>query len=108
MNKSLICPRFEKAMGILSQRWTGLVIYQLLNGPQRFSTIETSIGITGRVLSDRLKDLENQGIVSREVYPETPVRIEYSLTEKGLSLEPLLRDIEKWSQTWVNLEDGNE
>jgi DNA-binding HxlR family transcriptional regulator len=105
MNKSLICPRFEKAMGILSQRWTGLVIYQLLNGPQRFSTIETSIGITGRVLSDRLKDLENQGIVSREVYPETPVRIEYSLTEKGLSLEPLLRDIEKWSQTWVNLED---
>ncbi|MBO1512508.1 winged helix-turn-helix transcriptional regulator [Metabacillus bambusae] len=105
MNKSLICPRFERAMGILSQRWTGLVIYQLLNGPQRFSTIETSIGITGRVLSDRLKDLENQGIVSREVYPETPVRIEYSLTEKGLSLEPLLRDIEKWSQTWVNLED---
>ena len=105
MNKSLICPKFEKAMGILSQRWTGLVIYQLLNGPQRFSTIETSIGITGRVLSDRLKDLENQGIVSREVYPETPVRIEYSLTEKGLSLEPLLRDIEKWSQTWVNLED---
>ncbi|KKI94047.1 HxlR family transcriptional regulator [Bacillus sp. SA1-12] len=105
MNKSLICPRFEKAMGILSQRWTGLVIYQLLNGPQRFSEIEAAIGITGRVLSDRLKDLENQNIVKREVYPETPVRIEYSLTEKGLSLEPLLRDIEKWSQTWLEVEE---
>jgi DNA-binding HxlR family transcriptional regulator len=105
LNKSLICPRFEKAMGILSQRWTGLVIYQLLSGPQRFTTIETSIGITGRVLSERLKDLENQGIVRREVFPETPVRIEYSLTEKGLSLEPLLRDIEKWSQTWLNIEE---
>ncbi|MBZ5749251.1 MULTISPECIES: winged helix-turn-helix transcriptional regulator [Metabacillus] len=104
MNKSLICPRFEKAMGILSQRWTGLIIYQLLSGPQRFSTIETSIGITGRVLSDRLKDLENQGIVNREVYAETPVRIEYSLTDKGFSLEPLLREIEKWSQDWINVE----
>ncbi len=92
-------------MGILSQRWTGLVIYQLLNGPQRFSEIEAAIGITGRVLSDRLKDLETQNIVKREVYPETPVRIEYSLTEKGLSLEPLLRDIEKWSQTWLEVEE---
>ena len=91
-------------MGILSQRWTGLIIYQLLSGPHRFSTIETSIGITGRVLSDRLKDLENQGIVNREVYAETPVRIEYSLTEKGFSLEPLLREIEKWSQDWMSVE----
>ena len=91
-------------MGILSQRWTGLIIYQLLSGPQRFSTIETSIGITGRVLSDRLKELENQGIVNREVYAETPVRIEYSLTDKGFSLEPLLREIEKWSQDWINVE----
>lgn len=101
MNKSLICPRFEKAMSIISQRWTGLVIYQLLNGPQRFSTIEAAIGISGRVLSERLKDLEQEGIVKREVFPETPVRIEYSLTDKGLSLEPLMKDIEKWSQAWL-------
>lgn len=106
MNKSLLCPRFEKAMGILSQRWTGLIIYQLLSGPQRFSTIETSIGITGRVLSDRLKDLENQGLVNREVYAETPVRIEYSLTDKGFSLEPLLREIEKWSQDWISVKEN--
>ena len=102
MDKS-ICPRFEKAMSILSQRWTGMIIYQLLAGPQRFCTIESSIGVSGRVLSERLKDLENEGIVKRHVIPETPVRIEYSLTEKGLALEPLMKDIENWSQNWLEV-----
>ncbi|MBT2643217.1 helix-turn-helix transcriptional regulator [Bacillus sp. ISL-41] len=100
MDKS-ICPRFEKAMTILSQRWTGMIIYQLLSGPQRFCTIESSVGVSGRVLSERLKDLESEGIVRREVHPETPVRIEYSLTEKGKALEPLMKEIEKWSQSWL-------
>jgi len=89
-------------MGLLSQRWTGLIIYQLLSGPQRFCTLESSIGISGRVLSERLKDLETEGILNRRVYPETPVRIEYSLTEKGQALEPLMKDIEKWSQSWLD------
>ncbi|WP_077213112.1 winged helix-turn-helix transcriptional regulator [Bacillus dakarensis] len=101
MEKSVICPRFEKAISLLSQRWTALVIYQLLQGPQRFSEIQTSVGISGKVLSDRLKDLEQQGIINRKVIPETPVMIEYSLTEKGASLEPILREIEKWSQCWI-------
>ncbi|MED4227236.1 helix-turn-helix domain-containing protein [Neobacillus cucumis] len=104
MNQPEICPRFEKAMGLLSQRWTGLVIYQLLTGSKRFCTLEASMGISGRVLSERLKELENQGIVKREVFPETPVRIEYSLTDKGLALEPIIREIEKWSQTWLPIE----
>lgn len=102
MDKS-ICPRFDKAMSLLSQRWTGMIIYQLISGPQRFCTIESSIGVSGRVLSERLKDLENQGVVKREVYPETPVRIEYSLTEKGLAVEPIMKEIEKWSQNWVDV-----
>lgn len=96
-----ICPSFEKAMGLLSQRWTGLIIYQLLCGPQRFCTIESSVGVSGRVLSERLKDLEHEGIVKRRVFPETPVRIEYSLTDKGLALAPLMEEIEKWSQNWL-------
>ncbi|MDQ0270535.1 winged helix-turn-helix transcriptional regulator [Cytobacillus purgationiresistens] len=104
MNQALICPRFEKAMSLMSQRWTGLVIYQLLSGPKRFCTLETSMGISGRVLSERLKDLEQQGIVLREVFPETPVRIEYSLTEKGAALEPIMKEIEKWSQGWLPAE----
>ncbi|MFG6116114.1 winged helix-turn-helix transcriptional regulator [Halobacillus sp. MO56] len=101
MNTSQLCPKFEKAMSILSKRWTGLVIYQLLSGPQRFCTIESSIGISGRLLSDRLKHLEDEGIVKRDVYPETPIRIEYSLTEKGVALQPLMKELEKWSQDWI-------
>jgi DNA-binding HxlR family transcriptional regulator len=104
MNQSTLCPKFEKAMRILSQRWSGLIIYQLLSGPQRFCTIESSLPVSGRLLSERLKDLEQEGIVKRDVYPETPVRIEYSLTEKGRSLEPVLKEIEKWSQEWVELD----
>jgi DNA-binding HxlR family transcriptional regulator len=92
-------------MKMMGQRWTGLVIYQLLTGPQRFCSIESSLPISGRLLSERLKDLEQEGIVKREVFPETPVRIEYSLTEKGMALEPLLRELEKWSQNWIEVEN---
>lgn len=96
-----ICPRFDKAMGILSQKWTGLILYQLLAGSQRFCSIESSVGVSGKMLSERLKDLENEGIIERKVIPKTPVRIEYSLTAKGLALEPLMREIEAWSQEWL-------
>lgn len=104
MNQSTLCPRFEKAMNILSQRWTGLIIYQLLYEPQRFCEIESAISVSGRLLSERLKGLEKEDIVKREVFPEIPVRIEYSLTEKGHALKPVLNEIEKWSQTWVEVE----
>jgi DNA-binding HxlR family transcriptional regulator len=106
MKQPTICPRFEKAISLLSQRWTALVIYQLLSGPQRFNEIQSSVGISGKVLSERLKDLEHQGVVKREVIPETPVIIEYSLTEKGLSMEPILKSIENWSQAWIEPGSG--
>ncbi|MBS4177902.1 winged helix-turn-helix transcriptional regulator [Lederbergia citrea] len=104
-----VCPKFEKAMSILGQRWTGLIIHQLLNGPQRFCTVEAAMPISARVLSERLKDLEQEGIVRRQVFPETPVRIEYSLTDKGLALQPLMKEIEKWGESWleINKEESN-
>lgn len=104
MAQPTICPKFEKAISLLSQRWTALVVYQLLLGTQRFSEIQSAIGISGKVLSDRLKDLEKQDIVKREVIPDTPVIIEYSLTEKGRSMEPILQTIESWSQDWFQSE----
>ncbi|WP_082232285.1 winged helix-turn-helix transcriptional regulator [Halobacillus massiliensis] len=106
MNKS-VCPRFERAIKILSQRWTGLIIHQLLDGSKRFKNIETAIGISGKVLSDRLKDMEQQGLIKREVFAETPVRIEYSLTEKGQSLTPIIKNIESWSQEWMDNEEDS-
>ena len=106
MKQSIICPRFEKAISLLSRRWTALIINQMLSGTQRFCALQSSIGISGKVLSERLKDLEQKGIIKREVIPETPVIIEYSLTEKGYSLQPVLKEIEKWSQSWVEIENA--
>ncbi|KPV55312.1 HxlR family transcriptional regulator [Paenibacillus sp. A3] len=105
MNQSSVCPRFEKGMRIVSKRWAGLIIHQLLKGPQRFCTIETALQISGRLLSERLKDLEHEGIVKRDVYPETPVRIEYSLTDKGRALAPVFREMEKWTSVWIELDE---
>jgi DNA-binding HxlR family transcriptional regulator len=96
-----LCPRFEHAMQILSKRWTGLIIHQLLTGKHRFSEIESSLPLSGRLLSERLKDLEKEGIVKREVFSEVPVRVEYSLTEKGMALKPVLHSIEQWAADWA-------
>jgi DNA-binding HxlR family transcriptional regulator len=101
MKATDLCPRLQKSMDIMGKRWTGLIIYQLLQGPQRFSTIEASLPVSGRLLSERLKDLEQEGIVLREVFPETPVRIQYSLTEKGRALESVIRDLQQWSEDWI-------
>lgn len=102
MSDKTICPKFEAALDILNKRWIGLIIFELLDGPKRFSVIESAIGISGRVLSERLKDLEKEGIVKREVYNETPVRIEYHLTEKGYALEPVLKSIQNWADGWMS------
>ncbi|WP_368929952.1 winged helix-turn-helix transcriptional regulator [Bacillus pumilus] len=105
MNQSDMCPRFEKAVELLSKRWVALIVFQLLSGPQRFSEIEAALtNLSGRVLSERLKELEAAGIVKREVFAETPVRIEYSLTDMGRSLAPVFEEISKWSTEWITLE----
>ena len=64
--------------------------------------------ISGRLLSERLKELENEGIVTREVFPEVPVRVEYTLTEKGLALKNVFKEIDRWSQEWVQIKEENK
>ncbi|MCP8616192.1 winged helix-turn-helix transcriptional regulator [Salirhabdus salicampi] len=100
MNNTQLCPKFEKAMQLIGKRWTGLILYKLLNGPQRFSEVESSLPISGRILSERLKELEEEKIVNRNVYAEVPVRVEYTLTEKGQELEPVIRHIQDWAMKW--------
>jgi len=102
MKPTELCPKLQKGMDIMGKRWTGLIIYQLLQGPQRFGTIEAALPVSGRLLSERLRDLEQEGIVLREVFPETPVRIQYSLTEKGRALEKVIRDMQQWSDLWID------
>ncbi|GGD77817.1 winged helix-turn-helix transcriptional regulator [Paenibacillus nasutitermitis] len=106
MDQHNSCQRFEKAIELLSKRWMALIVYKLLSGPHRFVGLENAVtNLSGKVLSDRLKELEAEGIIRRDVYPETPVRIEYSLTDKGYALAPLFKEIGEWATQWVELPD---
>ena len=97
-----LCPKFESAFELLGKRWTGLVIRVLLDGPKRFKEISEMIpGMSDRMLTERFKELEAAGILTRHVYPETPVRIEYELTEKGKALEPVMNQVQEWAHRWV-------
>lgn len=96
-----ICPKFEYAAKMLSKKWASLIIYQLLNGAKRFSDFQKDTTVSAKVLSERLKEFEKEGIINREIYPETPVRIEYSLTKKGTSLAPIIDALGEWSSTWL-------
>jgi len=101
MDKIQMCPKFEAAFELLGKRWTGLIISTLLKGANRFSDIQEVIpALSARMLTERLKDLEDQGILVRNVYPEMPVRIEYELTDKGRDLEKSLSEIQKWAEKW--------
>lgn len=101
MEKTHLCPKFEAAFELLGKRWTGLIIRSLLNGAKRFSDFQVIIpNLSARMLTERFKELEEQGIISRQVYPEMPVRIEYALTEKGRELEKAMDEIQKWAEKW--------
>ena len=104
---SAICPRYEHAIQLLGKRWTGLLLYALLEGPRRFCELTASVeGLSDRVLSDRLRELEVEGIIERVVYPQIPVRVEYQLTEKGRALEPVVNAIGAWATSWVELPEN--
>nr|WP_274364148.1 MULTISPECIES: helix-turn-helix domain-containing protein [unclassified Paenibacillus] len=93
-----ISPRVESAFELLGKRWTGLIIHALLTGHRRFKEVSEQVpGVSDRMLSERFKELEEAGVVRRYVYPETPVRIEYVLTEKGAALKPIIEEIHKWA-----------
>ena len=97
-----ICPRYEHAVQILGKRWTGLLLLALMDGPRRFCELTSLVeGLSDRVLSDRLRELELEGIVNRVVYPQIPVRVEYQLTEKGRALKPVVEAIHTWAEQWV-------
>ena len=101
MKETLLCPRLSKAMELFGKRWTALIVYQLIDGAKRFNEIESSLPISGRLLSERLKELEKEGIVERTVFSEVPVRVEYNLTDKGLALKEVVGGIETWSKEWL-------
>ncbi|WP_309123183.1 helix-turn-helix domain-containing protein [Paenibacillus sp.] len=91
-------PSVESAFELLGKRWTGLILQALLNGQRRFKEVAESVpGVSDRMLSERFKELEEAGIIRRIVYPETPVRIEYTLTERGAALRPVIEHLREWA-----------
>lgn len=97
-----VCPRFHRAVELVGKRWTGAIVRMLMDAPRRFSEILESIpGLHDRLLSERLKELESEGLVRRLVYPETPVRIEYDLTDKGRDLERVVAELQGWADRWM-------
>lgn len=96
------CPYYHQAVELIGRRWTGAIVLALFDGPRRFSDITATVpGLSDRLLSERLKELEHCGIIERTVYAETPVRIEYRLTEKGAALHPAIEAISAWAHDWL-------
>jgi DNA-binding HxlR family transcriptional regulator len=101
---SAFCPRYHHAVELLGRRWTGAIVRVMLDGVTRFSDLTDTIpGLSDRMLSERLKELEVEGIISRTVIPATPVRIEYHLTEKGRALGSAVHAISNWAEQWIEL-----
>jgi DNA-binding HxlR family transcriptional regulator len=98
-----LCPKYERAVAVLGKRWTGLIVRVLQHEPLAFSQIARLVdGLSDRMLSERLKELEAHGIVQRYVYSSTPVRIEYTLTDKGRDLQRVLDVLQSWADRWDN------
>ncbi|AGY81191.1 winged helix-turn-helix transcriptional regulator [Carnobacterium inhibens] len=102
-----ICPKFEHTFAILGKKWMGLIIDVLLEGPQRFKDIAATIpNVSDRVLVERLKELEQEGLVARTVDPDATMRVAYSLTEKGHGLKEVMADVQKWADKWVCVQEA--
>lgn len=100
-------PKYHHAVELIGRRWTGAIIRAMLNGAKHFSELTATIpGLSDRLVSVRLKELESEGIVERVVIPDKPVRIEYLLTQKGRALESVVGAVDDWAQTW--LQNGTE
>ena len=89
------------AAALLGDAWTLLLVRDLANGPKRFKELEASTGISPRVLTDRLRTLVGQGVMTRTMYPEIPPRVEYALTEKGSDILPVLDALRAYGERWL-------
>jgi DNA-binding HxlR family transcriptional regulator len=100
-----LCERFHRAIELIGGRWTGSLIQLLLSGPARYCTLKEAVpDISDRMLSERLRELEAEGIVERLVMPASPVRVEYRLTAKGQALAPTLKALGQWAERHMTLD----
>jgi DNA-binding HxlR family transcriptional regulator len=96
-----VCPDFHEAIELIGRRWTGAIVCALIERPMRFGELGKAVpGLSDRLLSQRLRELEDEGLVEREVEAGTPVRVTYSLTATGEALGPAIRELKTWAKQW--------
>ncbi|MEK4425290.1 winged helix-turn-helix transcriptional regulator [Solibacillus sp. FSL K6-1523] len=101
-NESKVCDKVETAYQLIGKKWMCLIIHSLMEEPKRFSEINAIIPeLSKRMLTERMKELEEFGVVLRNVITERPIRTEYSLTRKGHDLGLSLRTVENWAEKWL-------
>lgn len=99
-----ICARFHAAVELIGARWSGAILQGLFSGHHRYAELRAVIpGISDTMLAQRLRELELAGILERQVLPGPPVRTEYSLTDKGRDLAPVIEALIDWSHKWIPL-----
>lgn len=97
------CP-VETTLVLISNRWKVLIIRELMNGTKRFSELKKSInGISQKVLTANLRDMENSGLLTRKIFAEVPPHVEYTLTETGYSLKPILNSMADWGENYKKI-----
>jgi DNA-binding HxlR family transcriptional regulator len=98
----LLCEKVELSQQLIGKKWVNLIIHTLMDEPKRFSEIQTFIpDLSKRMLNERMKELEECGIIIRNVITERPIRTEYSLTRKGVELGRALKVVEEWAERWL-------
>ena len=103
MNRSLPdCP-VEVTLSMIGNKWKVLILRELLQGTRRFSELKRALkGVTQKMLTQQLRDMETTGLLSRKIYPVVPPRVEYSLTPLGFSLKPILDAMDAWGTNYKN------
>jgi DNA-binding HxlR family transcriptional regulator len=100
--RSTCCTKYHQAVELIGKRWTGAILFVLMDGPLRFSEVKALVpDLSDRLLSERLKELEAVGIVERRTSADTPVRVDYALTDMGADLEPVVRSLKGWARAWL-------
>lgn len=101
-HSALSCGRFQQAIEFIGRRWNGAILYVLLDGPCRFNELLARVpNISDRLLTERLRELEAAGMVTREVQPGPPVRVVYELTDAGRALHEVIQSISTWARAWM-------
>jgi DNA-binding HxlR family transcriptional regulator len=104
-----VCARFHAAIELLGARWSGAVLRALFTGSHRFADIRAAIpGVSDVMLTRRLRELEDAGVIERRVIPASPVHVEYHLTQMGHEAEPVLDAVNAWSHRWIALPAGGD